>query len=272
MYQDAAILMYDVSSPASLLSLQKWWNEFRERAPVREGEEEDFCVVVVGNKIDDVAGPSASKNGVAGEATAGNGNASKDGERGGIPKGQTKPTFSSTSTSATKGRWKVSEDEAASFLEKLIPRSSVPATPDGPNANSIPGRDHAGDTPQDGTFGDTPASSRQRRISLSLPLDGDATPQSDDDDHNGPIRFPARNEEPASPLQSPPSSPSRTRSKSISIAIRDKTPSRSPRHLSPHPRNSTRGLSPSHPRSRSAVRLSLGAGTGSIVGHGGARN
>ncbi|KIM78596.1 hypothetical protein PILCRDRAFT_50498, partial [Piloderma croceum F 1598] len=49
---DAVILMYDVSSPKSLHSLRKWWDEFKERAPVREGEEEDFCCVVVGNKVD----------------------------------------------------------------------------------------------------------------------------------------------------------------------------------------------------------------------------
>ncbi|KZP06233.1 hypothetical protein FIBSPDRAFT_842348 [Athelia psychrophila] len=29
----------------------RWWNEFREQAPVREGEE-DFCCVAVGNKVD----------------------------------------------------------------------------------------------------------------------------------------------------------------------------------------------------------------------------
>jgi Ras-related protein Rab-7A len=62
--------MYDVSSPTSLHSLLKWWNEFRETAPVREGDEEDFCCVVVGNKVD-VAGPS--KNGVVGEAAVVNG-------------------------------------------------------------------------------------------------------------------------------------------------------------------------------------------------------
>jgi GTPase SAR1 family protein len=43
--------MYDVSSPKSLHSLRKWWDEFKQRAPVREGEE-DFCCVVVGNKVD----------------------------------------------------------------------------------------------------------------------------------------------------------------------------------------------------------------------------
>ncbi|KZP07467.1 ras-domain-containing protein, partial [Athelia psychrophila] len=36
----------------AILLWTRWWNEFRERAPVREGEEEDFCCVVVGNKVD----------------------------------------------------------------------------------------------------------------------------------------------------------------------------------------------------------------------------
>ncbi|KAF7290786.1 Rab small monomeric GTPase [Mycena indigotica] len=51
---DAAILMYDVNSPDTLFALQKWWDEFKDKAPVAEGDIEDgrFCAVVVGNKVD----------------------------------------------------------------------------------------------------------------------------------------------------------------------------------------------------------------------------
>ncbi|KAJ6522913.1 P-loop containing nucleoside triphosphate hydrolase protein, partial [Mycena capillaripes] len=49
---DAAILMYDVTSPATLHALKKWWNEFREKAPVADEDVRGFCVVVVGNKVD----------------------------------------------------------------------------------------------------------------------------------------------------------------------------------------------------------------------------
>ncbi|KAK7052643.1 P-loop containing nucleoside triphosphate hydrolase protein, partial [Favolaschia claudopus] len=47
---DAAILIYDVTAPDTLYGLRKWWDEFRDKAPVRDGEE--FCVCVVGNKVD----------------------------------------------------------------------------------------------------------------------------------------------------------------------------------------------------------------------------
>ncbi|KAF7319009.1 Rab small monomeric GTPase [Mycena chlorophos] len=51
---DAAILVYDVNAPASLYGLQKWWDEFQEKAPVSKEDIEDgrFCAVVVGNKVD----------------------------------------------------------------------------------------------------------------------------------------------------------------------------------------------------------------------------
>ena len=45
---DAVILVYDVTDPASLPSLAKWWDEFRTRAPVQEGREMEFPVAVVG--------------------------------------------------------------------------------------------------------------------------------------------------------------------------------------------------------------------------------
>ncbi|KAJ7064969.1 P-loop containing nucleoside triphosphate hydrolase protein [Mycena amicta] len=51
---DAAILMYDVNTPATLYALEKWWAEFKDKAPVAEGDVEEgrFCAVVVGNKCD----------------------------------------------------------------------------------------------------------------------------------------------------------------------------------------------------------------------------
>ena len=226
--------MYDVSSPASLYSLQKWWTEFRERAPVRDGEEEDFCCVVVGNKID----VSGSKNGVA--MGAANGNGDSKGVSGDQGNGEGKMKSTLTASESAKGKWQVSEEEARSFLEKSIPRSTVPATPDGCNSDT------------------------SRRLHNAGP--------GGDDERNRPL--PVRDEEPPSPAS--PLSPSfpRTRSKSISITINDKT--LAARRLSPHPQYPTRGLSPSQPRSRSAVRLSSGYGTGpgisSGAGHGGAQS
>ncbi|KAG9311170.1 P-loop containing nucleoside triphosphate hydrolase protein [Chiua virens] len=49
---DAALLMFDVNRPESLTALKKWWQEFRERAPLYDEDLEDYCCVVVGNKTD----------------------------------------------------------------------------------------------------------------------------------------------------------------------------------------------------------------------------
>ncbi|KZT08835.1 uncharacterized protein LAESUDRAFT_628756, partial [Laetiporus sulphureus 93-53] len=49
---DAAALMFDVNQPETLHALTKWWADFREKAPVPDDEAEDFCCVVVGNKVD----------------------------------------------------------------------------------------------------------------------------------------------------------------------------------------------------------------------------
>lgn len=49
---DAVILMFDVNKPETLGGLTKWWNNFKERAPVPDEEAEDYCCVLVGNKID----------------------------------------------------------------------------------------------------------------------------------------------------------------------------------------------------------------------------
>ncbi|KAJ7860142.1 P-loop containing nucleoside triphosphate hydrolase protein, partial [Mycena leptocephala] len=49
---DAAVLMYDVTSPETLYALTKWWSEFKEKAPVAEEDLRGFCVCVVGNKVD----------------------------------------------------------------------------------------------------------------------------------------------------------------------------------------------------------------------------
>ncbi|KAG6811782.1 hypothetical protein H0H92_005852, partial [Tricholoma furcatifolium] len=49
---DAALLMFDVNSPSTMTALKKWWAEFRERAPLADEDMEDFCCVVVGNKMD----------------------------------------------------------------------------------------------------------------------------------------------------------------------------------------------------------------------------
>ena len=44
--------MFDVNQPETLAALKKWWEEFRERAPLYDEDLEDYCCVVVGNKTD----------------------------------------------------------------------------------------------------------------------------------------------------------------------------------------------------------------------------
>ena len=46
------MLMYDVNEPKTLEALTKWWQEFKDRAPLRDEDVADFCCVVVGNKMD----------------------------------------------------------------------------------------------------------------------------------------------------------------------------------------------------------------------------
>ena len=46
------MLMYDVNEPKTLEALTKWWNEFKDRAPLRDEDVAEFCCVVVGNKMD----------------------------------------------------------------------------------------------------------------------------------------------------------------------------------------------------------------------------
>ncbi|EPQ61366.1 ras-domain-containing protein [Gloeophyllum trabeum ATCC 11539] len=53
---DAAILVFDVNHPQTLDALRKWWDEFKEKAPLRDDEVDEFCCVVVGNKVDLVGG------------------------------------------------------------------------------------------------------------------------------------------------------------------------------------------------------------------------
>ncbi|TFK48109.1 ras-domain-containing protein [Heliocybe sulcata] len=49
---DAAVLVFDVNHPQTLEALRKWWEDFKEKAPVRDDEVDDYCCVVVGNKVD----------------------------------------------------------------------------------------------------------------------------------------------------------------------------------------------------------------------------
>ncbi|KAG2339947.1 hypothetical protein BDR05DRAFT_840082, partial [Suillus weaverae] len=49
---DAVLLMFDVSAPETMHALTKWWEEFKHRAPVSDEEVNNFCCVVVGNKMD----------------------------------------------------------------------------------------------------------------------------------------------------------------------------------------------------------------------------
>ena len=42
--------MFDVNQPQTLDALTKWWDDFRDKAPVPDDRADEFCVVVVGNK------------------------------------------------------------------------------------------------------------------------------------------------------------------------------------------------------------------------------
>ncbi|KAG8943825.1 hypothetical protein FRC03_002310 [Tulasnella sp. 419] len=67
---DAVILVFDVNKPETLIGLRRWWDEFRDRVPIADGDEAKYCVVVVGNKCDlfpssrraskETAGPTAA--------------------------------------------------------------------------------------------------------------------------------------------------------------------------------------------------------------------
>lgn len=46
------MLMYDANEPKTLEALKKWWNEFKDRAPLKDEDVADFCCVLVGNKMD----------------------------------------------------------------------------------------------------------------------------------------------------------------------------------------------------------------------------
>lgn len=44
--------MFDVNQPQTMEGLTKWWQEFRDRAPLADEDVHDYCCVVVGNKMD----------------------------------------------------------------------------------------------------------------------------------------------------------------------------------------------------------------------------
>ncbi|KAL5534815.1 hypothetical protein ACEPAG_1279 [Sanghuangporus baumii] len=93
---DAALLMFDVNRPETLHALAKWWETFKTYAPVPDEEAEEFCCVVVGNKVDLVETGEASGN-------------------------ATEAASEIRSEGAMK---RVTEAEAERFLEDLIPRTS----------------------------------------------------------------------------------------------------------------------------------------------------
>ncbi|PIL27876.1 transporter [Ganoderma sinense ZZ0214-1] len=63
---DAVILMFDVNQPQTLGALTKWWDDFRDKAPVPDDRVEEFCCIVVGNKIDVVQEGGADGAGLGG--------------------------------------------------------------------------------------------------------------------------------------------------------------------------------------------------------------
>lgn len=67
---DAALLMFDVNAPETMLAMKKWWADFCERAPLsNDADMNDYCCVVVGNKID-LVGKGGSGEGVVSESEA----------------------------------------------------------------------------------------------------------------------------------------------------------------------------------------------------------
>ncbi|KAG8951633.1 hypothetical protein FRC04_005921 [Tulasnella sp. 424] len=60
---DAVILVFDVNKPDTLEEIQRWWDQFRTKVPIQEGEEANFCVVVVGNKADLIGGKKGGDKG-----------------------------------------------------------------------------------------------------------------------------------------------------------------------------------------------------------------
>ncbi|EEB91707.1 hypothetical protein MPER_09896 [Moniliophthora perniciosa FA553] len=44
--------MFDVNDEKTMGALEKWWDDFKDKAPLREEDMEEYCCVVVGNKMD----------------------------------------------------------------------------------------------------------------------------------------------------------------------------------------------------------------------------
>uniref|UniRef100_A0A0W0EY41 Putative ras-domain-containing protein n=1 Tax=Moniliophthora roreri TaxID=221103 RepID=A0A0W0EY41_MONRR len=57
---DAALLMFDVNDEKTMKALEKWWDDFKDKAPLREEDMEEYCCVVVGNKVDLATGSGSS--------------------------------------------------------------------------------------------------------------------------------------------------------------------------------------------------------------------
>ncbi|KAI9062278.1 ras-domain-containing protein [Trametes sanguinea] len=115
---DAVILMFDVNQPHTLDALTKWWADFRDKAPVPDDAVEDFCCIVVGNKID-IAQAQAQAEG-------------------------------------TGPRSVVSEADARAFVDRLVPRPESPPSPtirlaapdtDDPFCDDVHGESNNGNLP-----------------------------------------------------------------------------------------------------------------------------
>ncbi|KAI5119030.1 hypothetical protein M0805_001853 [Coniferiporia weirii] len=101
---DAALLMFDVNRPETLAGLARWWAEFRACAPVLDADARDYCVVVVGNKVD--LDPDRGADVHMGA------------EGGGVAGLEGLPLLLQ---SQSQSRPRVSEAEAERFLEELVP-------------------------------------------------------------------------------------------------------------------------------------------------------
>jgi Ras-related protein Rab-7A len=55
---DAALLIFNVNQPGAMDALVKWWDDFKARAPLMDEDMEDYCCIIVGNKVDVVDNPA----------------------------------------------------------------------------------------------------------------------------------------------------------------------------------------------------------------------
>ena len=129
------LLMFDVNQPQTLEALRKWWDDFRDKAPVPDDEVDRFCCVFVGNKID---------------VLMANGNI---------------PTGANLSGSSSRIR----EEQALTFMHELIPPPPPPVTRSPSLEHSLPSQDTLTSSESSVTFSIfTPSPPRTHSIDIGV--------------------------------------------------------------------------------------------------------